>query len=192
MAPPAFGDGQGDDGADPREPRRGRGDPAVPGPDPGDARREGEGARKTLQQSSWRRGSCRLLGDGGEYKERHVFERHGKGWGAAHTGPGIRFICDSDAVDDADHKGFWTTLGLWNRWRHYTYKEDREAEKEFLDQLPAAPEPVASAAARKKEPPEIKLYFAVVDTQQKEIETRYDNKFRPTKGAAAAEAGPSS
>ena len=38
-----------------------------------------------------------------EYKERHVFERHAKGWGAAHTGPGIRFTCDSDAVDDPDN-----------------------------------------------------------------------------------------
>ena len=52
-----------------------------------------------------------------EYKERHTFAVHRKAWGAAHSGPGIRFLCESDAVDDPDHKGFWTTLLLWNRWR---------------------------------------------------------------------------
>ena len=28
-----------------------------------------------------------------EFTERHTFARHVKAWGAAHTGPGIRFIC---------------------------------------------------------------------------------------------------
>lgn len=51
-------------------------------------------------------------GEAVEYAERHKFERHAKAWGAAHTGPGIRFICESDAIDDPDTKGFWTTL-LW-------------------------------------------------------------------------------
>ena len=57
--------------------------------------------------------------------ERHKFKAHHKAWGAAHTGPGVRFICTSDAVDDADHKGFWTTLALWctvprvQRWSRY-------------------------------------------------------------------------
>ena len=41
-----------------------------------------------------------------EFQERHSFERHVKAWGAAHTGPGIRFVCTSDAIDDPDHKGF--------------------------------------------------------------------------------------
>ena len=27
-----------------------------------------------------------------EFKERHVFARHAKAWGAAHTGPGLRII----------------------------------------------------------------------------------------------------
>ena len=60
-------------------------------------------------------------GEAVEFKERHTFPRHAKAWGAAHTGPGIRFICTSDAIDDPDTKGFWTTIGLWNRWRHDTY-----------------------------------------------------------------------
>ena len=33
-----------------------------------------------------------------EFTERYTFARHGKAWGAAHTGPSIRFICDSDAI----------------------------------------------------------------------------------------------
>ena len=47
-----------------------------------------------------------------EFKERHKFQRHLKAWGAEHTGPGMRFICESDAIDDPDHKGFWTTPNL--------------------------------------------------------------------------------
>ena len=27
-----------------------------------------------------------------EFKERHIFARHAKAWGAAHTGPGLRVI----------------------------------------------------------------------------------------------------
>ena len=70
-----------------------------------------------------------------EFRERYSFSRHAKAWGAAHTGPGIRFICESDAVDDPNHKGFWTTLLLWNRWRHDTYKDNREAEKQYFDEI---------------------------------------------------------
>ena len=73
-----------------------------------------------------------------EFRERQKFPRHAKAWGAEHTGPGIRFICDSDAVDDPDNKGIWTTLTLWNRWRHETFKDDRDAETQYLDELPDA------------------------------------------------------
>ena len=45
-----------------------------------------------------------------EYAERHSFDRHLKAWGAAHTGLGIRFLCESDAIDDPDHKGFWAKV----------------------------------------------------------------------------------
>ena len=41
-----------------------------------------------------------------DYKERYNFGVHRKAWGGAHTGPGIRFTCMSDAIDDPDHKGF--------------------------------------------------------------------------------------
>ena len=41
-----------------------------------------------------------------EFRERQKFPRHAKAWGGEHTRPGIRFICDSDAIDDPDNKGF--------------------------------------------------------------------------------------
>ena len=63
-----------------------------------------------------------------EFKDKHKFARHAKAWGAEHTGPGIMFICESDAIDDPDHKGFWTTLTIWNKWRHETYKDNSEAD----------------------------------------------------------------
>ena len=91
-----------------------------------------------------------------EYAERHKFPQHLKACGVAHTGPGIRFICDSDAVDDPNNKGFWTTLALWNRWRHTTFKDNREAEKEFLDELPPAAPAAAEEKAKEKAPPEVK------------------------------------
>ena len=52
-----------------------------------------------------------------EFRERQKFPRHAKAWGGEHTRPGIRFICDSDAIDDPDNKGFWTTLALFRRLR---------------------------------------------------------------------------
>ena len=92
-----------------------------------------------------------------EFRERQKFPRHAKAWGGEHTGPGIRFICDSDAVDDPDNKGFWTTLALWNRWRHETFKDDPEAETQYLDELPdakaaAAPTKAAGLNRRRRSP----------------------------------------
>ena len=34
-----------------------------------------------------------------EYQERHKFLQHSKAWGSAHTGPGIRFVCEADALN---------------------------------------------------------------------------------------------
>ena len=68
------------------------------------------------------------VGEPVEFQERRKFEQHSKGWGAAHTGPGIRVVCNSDAIEDPENKGLWTTLALFNRWRHETYKNDRDAE----------------------------------------------------------------
>ena len=57
-----------------------------------------------------------------EFTERHTFARHVKAWGAAHTGPGIRFICDSDAIMDDParpiKRGSRRRCGSRTRWRH--------------------------------------------------------------------------
>ena len=66
-----------------------------------------------------------------EHKERHIFALHRKASGAAHSGPGIRFLCDSNAIDGPDHKGFWTALLLRNRWRHDTYSDAALADEEL-------------------------------------------------------------
>ena len=42
------------------------------------------GLQPSEQAASYQGQAC-------EYAERHKFERHLKAWGAAHTGPGIRF-----------------------------------------------------------------------------------------------------
>ena len=99
-------------------------------------------------------------GEAVEYTERHKFEAHSKGWGAAHSGPGIRFLCVSDAVDDPDNKGFWSTLTLFNRWRHDTYKTNRDAELQYLDALPNIL-PVPTDAAVEKHEPLVKSFFTL-------------------------------
>ena len=96
-----------------------------------------------------------------EFQERHSFGQH-RSWGARQTGPGIRFITESDAIDDPDNKGFWVPLPLWNCWRHDTYKDDREAEKVFLDELPAATAADAASPAKEKSNPAVKEAFQVV------------------------------
>ena len=105
------------------------------------------------------------VGEPVEFQERKKFEQHSKGWGAAHTGPGIRVVCNSDAIEDPENKGFWTTLPLFNRWRHETYKNDRTAELQYLDELPAVVAPaLSSTAAKGKGPPAVKEYFTLCDT----------------------------
>ncbi|KAK3283327.1 hypothetical protein CYMTET_8977 [Cymbomonas tetramitiformis] len=46
--------------------------------------------------------------------------------------PGIRFQVQSDVEENPDHEGYWIKLDSWNRYRHLTYENDREAEKEFI------------------------------------------------------------
>ena len=102
-----------------------------------------------------------------EHRLRHQFGIHRKAWGAAHTGEGIRFICQSDAIDDPDNKGHWTTLELWNRWRHNTYKDRRDDELQYLDELPALTAgrvPPEAAAEKEKTEPEVKKFYDIVGT----------------------------
>ena len=95
-----------------------------------------------------------------EYADRHKFTQHLRAWGSAHHGPGIRLVCTSDALDDPDHKGFWTTLPLWNKWRHETYKERRDDELIYLDELATAPA-AAPVAVEEKLKPDVLLHFTL-------------------------------
>ena len=99
----------------------GRCDQAALGPRHRHAPCEGQGPREALPAAPGGGAAGRVRGRGHraiEFKEWHTFPKRQKAWGKEHTGPGIRFLCVSDAIDDPDHKGFWTTLSLFNRWRH--------------------------------------------------------------------------
>ena len=65
-------------------------------------------------------------------------------------------------IDDPDCKGFWTAVSLWNSrggMRHTSYRDDREAEQQYLDELPSAPAPVAEPQAKEEALPEVKTWF---------------------------------
>ena len=62
-----------------------------------------------------------------EFDGAHVFQP-ALGRQPAKVGPAIRFLCHSDAADDADHRGYWIELPVWNRYRHDTYKDRRDDE----------------------------------------------------------------
>ena len=62
-----------------------------------------------------------------EYESAHIFQP-ALGKRKAQLGPAIRFLCHSDAADDADHRGYWIELPLWNRYRNDTYKDRRGDE----------------------------------------------------------------
>ena len=70
----------------------------------------------------------------------------------------------SDAIDDPDHKGFWTTLALFNRWRHDTYKENRDAELQYLDELTTPPPAPTAAEPKGREESAVKKYFKLSHT----------------------------
>ena len=57
------------------------------------------------------------------------------------------------------------SLPLWNRWRHETYKDNREAELIYLNELPAAPTVTADKGSKEKAPPEVKNHFTLAFTQ---------------------------
>ena len=43
------------------------------------------------------------VGTAVEFAQRHKFTQHLRVWGVAHTGPGTRFVCESDAIDDPEN-----------------------------------------------------------------------------------------
>ena len=79
-----------------------------------------------------------------EYDKTHVFSP-AQGRRPAKIGPGIRFLCHSDAADDAEHHGYWMELGAWNRYRNDTYKDRRDDEvRVVLPPRPSCPTPAHS------------------------------------------------
>lgn len=93
-----------------------------------------------------------------ESKDRHKFPRHLKAWGAEHTGPGVRIL---------DH-----TRVVEHRWRHDTFKDERESELQFFDELPTnGGKGVAKAAAPSiKAPPTVRRNW---NTSGVPIEQKY-------------------
>ena len=83
--------------------------------------------------------------------------------------PAIRFICISDAADDANHPGFWMKHAEWNRYRHETYKDRRQGELPFITNPTEQPEahggrPAVPVKEEPKAPTGIKAHFEVVST----------------------------
>lgn len=64
------------------------------------------------------------------FEETYHFPKRGQQ--RAQTCAGIRFVCVSDAMDDPDHPGFIIPLFDWNRHRHETYKDNRDAELPYI------------------------------------------------------------
>eukprot|EP00854_Cymbomonas_tetramitiformis_P034387 gene34387-biopygen28397 len=63
-----------------------------------------------------------------EYSKCRTFGQ-GRGMSKAEA---IRFQVDSDVADTPSHEGYWIRLDQWNRFRHDTYKTDRQAELRFI------------------------------------------------------------
>jgi hypothetical protein len=76
--------------------------------------------------------------------EAHKFPR--SGGRREQTCAAIHFLCESDVVDNAAHGGFWMPLLDWNRYRHDTYKDSRDAELPFIRTVAAAADAQSAAA----------------------------------------------
>ena len=123
-------------------------------------------------------------GEAVEFQERRDFRQH-VAWGAAHKGPGIRFVCTSDAVDDPDNKGFWAPLNLFNRRRHETYKDNRH-QKKPSSSVPQSCQDLTSFAMICRLPV-ITSYLAahecvaaVVQNTTYKIQNGYESRISPT------------
>ena len=56
-------------------------------------------------------------------------------------------MCKSDVFDDPKHVGFIMPILEWYRYRHYTYKSNRAAEKIYITSLVAADADAADSPA---------------------------------------------
>ena len=102
-----------------------------------------------------------------EYDAAHNFKKAGQKKASVQCA--IRFLCISDAAEDASHEGYWLPVAQWNRYRHDTYKNCRQDELPFIlapSDLPAE-RPTASEVEVKK-PAGIIAHFEVVKTGQHE------------------------
>ena len=85
----------------------------------------------------------------------------------------IRFICLSDAADDANHEGFWISLSQWNRYRHDTYKDRRQEELPYiLAPTDATTQAAAPAPAAEQKPVGIVSHFQLVSTGPHEVKKK--------------------
>ena len=64
------------------------------------------------------------------YDQGHRFPK--KGYRQAMVCEAVRFICKSDVDDDPNAATFMMPLADWNRYRHHTYKDRREAELPYI------------------------------------------------------------
>ena len=72
---------------------------------------------------------------------------------AAFASAAIKFICPDDVTEDPNHAGFVMPIADWNRYRHHTYKADRDAEKLYIRAPFADPvAPIADAPAEAERP----------------------------------------
>ena len=84
-----------------------------------------------------------------EHVPSHKFPK--KGERAAMTCAALKFLCKDDVAEDAAHSGFIMPIAEWNRFRHETYKNNREAENIYI-RRPVAAEPKEQALNEPERP----------------------------------------
>lgn len=79
------------------------------------------------------------------HEDAHHFPK--KGSRKAMTCAGIRFVSGDDAAEDPNSGRFIMPIEEWNRYRHYTYQGDREAEVPYIRNVTAAATTAPSSAS---------------------------------------------
>ncbi|KAK3256724.1 hypothetical protein CYMTET_34160 [Cymbomonas tetramitiformis] len=64
----------------------------------------------------------------------------------------LRFQVVEDVAENPDHEGYWIRLDQWNRFRHDTYKDDRDAELPFIPDATRVSEAINTQASATVEP----------------------------------------
>ena len=83
----------------------------------------------------------------------------------------MRALCftpqvDADVADAPSHEGYWIRLDQWNRFRHGTYKDDRQAKLRFIPStaVPATSNPEEDGAVSEEKPPVYKYFTSLGET----------------------------